>query len=232
MSSNKKIYSIAIDGPAASGKSTAAKGVAKELGFLYIDTGAMYRAVTLLMLQKRLNTKDINDATKVLNECHIEENRDGKIFLNEVDVTERVREMDVSSNVSYACAHKPVREKLVALQREMAKNDSVVMDGRDIGTVVLPDADLKIYQIASVEARAQRRFLENEEKGIKSTLEDIVADINSRDYIDSHRANSPLMKAADAIVLDTSNLTIEEEIDAIVSLFEKKVGKTWKTMEK
>ncbi len=140
--------------------------------------------------------------------------------------------MDVSSNVSYACAHKPVREKLVALQREMAKNDSVVMDGRDIGTVVLPDADLKIYQIASVEARAQRRFLENEEKGIKSTLEDIVADINSRDYIDSHRANSPLMKAADAIVLDTSNLTIEEEIDAIVSLFEKKVGKTWKTMEK
>jgi len=106
------------------------------------------------------------------------------------------------------------------------------MDGRDIGTVVLPDADLKIYQIASVEARAQRRFLENEEKGIKSTLEDILADINSRDYIDSHRANSPLMKAADAIVLDTSNLTVEEEIDAIVSLFEKKVGKTWKTMEK
>ncbi|MFA6861027.1 MAG: (d)CMP kinase [Bacilli bacterium] len=229
---NQKHYSIAIDGPAASGKSTAAKGVARKLGFLYIDTGAMYRAVTLMMINKGLDCKSLEAATSILDEIHIHEDRRGHVFLNDVDVTKRVREMDVSSQVSYACAHKPVREKLVKIQQAMAINDSVVMDGRDIGTVVLPKADLKIYQVASVEARAARRYKENQRKNIASSLEEIKNDIIKRDYIDSNRANSPLCQASDAILLDTSNLTIEEEIDKIISLFEEKVGKTWKILEK
>ena len=139
-----KTYSIAIDGPAASGKSTAAKGVAKALDFLYLDTGAMYRAITLYMIEKGLDTRSEEDAKSILDEVTMREDKNGHIFLNERDVTERVREEDVTKLVSYACAHKAVRERLVALQREMAKGESVVMDGRDIGTVVLPDATLKV----------------------------------------------------------------------------------------
>jgi cytidylate kinase len=216
-------YSIAIDGPAASGKSTAAKGVAKILGFLYVDTGAMYRAFTLHMIQLGLNPRSEDDAMVALPSFDVKEDRDGKVYLNGVDVTSRVREMDVSREVSYACAYKAVREKCVAIQQEMAKDDSIVMDGRDIGTVVLPDADLKVYQVASVEARATRRFKENQEKNIPSTLEDIIFDIKERDRIDSTRANSPLRQAKDAILLDTSDLTIQEEIDAIVLLFKEKI---------
>ena len=200
-------YSIAIDGPAASGKSTAAKIISKRLNFLYVDTGAMYRAVTLLMLEKGLDTKDREAAS-------------------------RVRMPDVSSQVSYACAHKEVREKLVELQREMAKSENVIMDGRDIGTVVLKDATLKIYQVASSYARAVRRQKENVEKGISNaSVEEIQQEIEKRDYIDSHRENSPLMKADDAIELDTSDLTIEEEVNAIIELFKKKVGEeVWNNM--
>lgn len=220
-----KYYAIAIDGPAASGKSTAAKGVSKKLGFLYVDTGAMYRAFTLHMLNLSLDTKSREDAKIALETFHVREDVKGHVYLNGEDVTSRVREMDVSSHVSYACAHKEVREECVRIQQEMAKSNNVVMDGRDIGTVVLPDADLKVYQVASVEARAQRRQLENEQKGIPSSLEDIVKDIQTRDYIDSHRENSPLRKADDAILLDTSDMTIEEEIDKIIALFEEKRGK-------
>ena len=152
------------------------------------------------------------------------EDKNGHIFLNERDVTERVREEDVTKLVSYACAHKAVRERLVALQREMAKGESVVMDGRDIGTVVLPDATLKVYQVASVESRAKRRYLEELSKGKEASLDEIQKDIERRDYIDSHREHSPLRKAEDAILLDTSDLTIQEEIDAILSLFREKAG--------
>ena len=219
-----KTYSIAIDGPAASGKSTAAKGVAKALDFLYLDTGAMYRAITLYMIEKGLDTRSEEDAKSILDEVTMREDKNGHIFLNERDVTERVREEDVTKLVSYACAHKAVRERLVALQREMAKGESVVMDGRDIGTVVLPDATLKVYQVASVESRAKRRYLEELSKGKEASLDEIQNDIERRDYIDSHREHSPLRKAEDAILLDTSDLTIQEEIDAILSLFREKAG--------
>lgn len=218
------LYSIAIDGPAASGKSTAAKAVSKALGFLYVDTGAMYRAFTLLMLEKGLDTKNESDAKSLLSDVEMKEDREGHIYLNGRDVTERVREEDVTLNVSYACAHACVREKLVELQREMAKEESVVMDGRDIGTVVLKDATLKVYQVASVESRALRRYKEDISHNRNVTLDEIKKDIERRDYIDSHRANSPLKKADDAILLDTSNMTIEEEIQAILDLFHKKVG--------
>ena len=219
-----KTYSIAIDGPAASGKSTAAKGVAKALDFLYLDTGAMYRAITLYMIEKGLDTRSEEDAKSILDEVTMREDKNGHIFLNERDVTERVREEDVTKLVSYACAHKAVRERVVALQREMAKGESVVMDGRDIGTVVLPDATLKVYQVASVESRAKRRYLEELSKGKEASLDEIQNDIERRDYIDSHREHSPLRKAEDAILLDTSDLTIQEEIDAILSLFHEKAG--------
>ena len=219
-----KTYSIAIDGPAASGKSTAAKGVAKALDFLYLDTGAMYRAITLYMIEKGLDTRSEEDAKSILDEVTMREDKNGHIFRNERDVTERVREEDVTKLVSYACAHKAVRERLVALQREMAKGESVVMDGRDIGTVVLPDATLKVYQVASVESRAKRRYLEELSKGKEASLDEIQKDIERRDYIDSHREHSPLRKAEDAILLDTSDLTIQEEIDAILSLFREKAG--------
>ena len=219
-----KTYSIAIDGPAASGKSTAAKGVAKALDFLYLDTGAMYRAITLYMIEKGLDTRSEEDAKSILDEVTMREDKNGHIFLNDRDVTERVREEDVTKLVSYACAHKAVRERLVALQREMAKGESVVMDGRDIGTVVLPDATLKVYQVASVESRAKRRYLEELSKGKEASLDEIQKDIERRDYIDSHREHSPLRKAEDAILLDTSDLTIQEEIDAILSLFREKAG--------
>ncbi|MFA6830477.1 MAG: (d)CMP kinase [Bacilli bacterium] len=220
-----KFYSIAIDGPAASGKSTAAKGVSKALGFLYVDTGAMYRALTLHMINLSLDCKSAADASIALKTFDVSEDRNGHVFLNGEDVTSRVREMDVSSLVSYACAHLEVREKCVAIQREMAKHDSVVMDGRDIGTVVLKDATLKIFQVASVEARAQRRYLENQSRGIASSLDEIKADIETRDYIDSHRANSPLCQAEDAILLDTSEMTIDEEIKKIIELFNEKKGR-------
>lgn len=219
-----KYYSIAIDGPAASGKSTAAKKVSKVLGFLYVDTGAMYRAFTLHMLNLKLDCKNEEDASKALETFSVHEDRMGHVFLNGQDVTERVRETDISNNVSYACAHKKVREECVRIQQEMAKNDSVCMDGRDIGTVVLKNADLKIYQVASVKARAERRYLENQRRGIPCELKEIEEDIQRRDYIDSHRENSPLTMAEDAILLDTSEMTIDEEVDAILNLFRKKVG--------
>ncbi len=217
-------YSIAIDGPAASGKSTAAKAVSKALGFLYVDTGAMYRAFTLYMIENNLDTKSEEDAKKLLPSLVLKEDRDGRIFLNGRDVTKRVREEDVTALVSYACAHKCVRERLVEIQQEMAKTESVVMDGRDIGTVVLPNATLKVYQVASVASRAERRYKEEIARNRIVSLEEIQKDIERRDYIDSHRENSPLKPAEDAIFLDTSNLTIQEEIDAIISLFRKKVS--------
>lgn len=214
-----KTYQIAIDGPAASGKSTAAKIVAERLGFLYVDTGAMYRAFTLLMMEKGLDTKSREEAKTLLGTFTMNEDRDGHIFLNGKDVTKRVREQDVTSLVSYACAHKEVREHLVKLQQEMAMHDSVVMDGRDIGTVVLPFATLKVFQVASVEARAKRRYLEERQKGSSMTLAEIEADLKRRDDIDSHRAVSPLCPAPDSIRLDTSDLTIEQEVEKIIELF-------------
>ena len=219
-----KIYSIAIDGPAAAGKSTVAKRVAAILGFTYIDTGAMYRAFTHAVIKAGLDPKSEEQSNSLIPNVSIELAEDGKVFCNGEDVTRAIREPLVSGNVSYIASYKQIRLALVDMQRAMADSKSVVMDGRDIGTYVLPNASVKIFQIASVETRAQRRYKENLEKGIPTTYEDVVADVEKRDYIDSHRAFAPLKPAEDAIPLDTSPLTIEESVDAVLSIIAEKTG--------
>ena len=218
------MIAIAIDGPSAAGKSTVAKGVAKKLGFTYIDTGAMYRSVTLFALKKGVDCQNDEEVNKLLKDITIELKPDNKVFLNGEDVTKEIRQTPVVLNVSYIAANKTVRLHLVELQRQMAKKDSVDMDGRDIGTYVLKDAQVKIFQVASVKTRAERRYLENKQKGIECTLEEIQKDLERRDYIDSHRSFAPLCKAEDAIEVDTSEMTIEESINAMLKINEETVG--------
>ena len=219
--------SVAIDGPAASGKSTIAKLLAKRLGLVHIDTGAMYRAITYLCLKKGIDPKDHDASIKVINNAVIELSIDGKVILNGEDVTKAIRSTEVNDNVSYIASYKEIRLFLVSLQRKMAMNLSVVMDGRDIGTYVLPNADVKIYQVASVETRANRRYLESKEKGIDSSLEEITENLKKRDYIDSHRDFAPLQPAADSIILDTSDLTVQQVVNACEKIIKEKMkGKT------
>ena len=215
---------IAIDGPAAAGKSTVSKAVAKKLGYTYIDTGAMYRAFTEYCLRKGVDCENEAECVKLIPEVEITLYPDGKVMCSGKDVTREIREPRVSGNVSYIASYKDIRLAMVDLQRKMAEKVSVVMDGRDIGTYVLPNADVKIFQIASVEERAKRRFLENQEKGIPCTYEDIVADVEKRDRIDSSRAFAPLKPAEDSIELDTSTMTIEESVQAVLDIIKKKVG--------
>ena len=219
-----KHVAIAIDGPAAAGKSTVAKIVAKRLGFVYIDTGAMYRAFTWYVLHRGLDPKNEEASCSLIPEVRISLTEDGIVFVCGHDVTRAIREPLVSSNVSYIASYKGIRLALIDLQRELGEKDNCVMDGRDIGSYVLPHAEVKIFQIASVETRAKRRFLENQEKGIPTTYEEVVADVKNRDYIDSHRDFDPLMQAEDAIPLDTSDMTIEEVVDAILRIVEEKTG--------
>lgn len=218
------MITIAIDGPSAAGKSTVAKGVARELGFVYIDTGAMYRSVTLYALRNNIDCRNDEEVVKLLKDINIVLSVDGKVLLNGDDVTYEIRTQKVVDNVSFIASNKGVRLFLVEQQRNMAKDISIVMDGRDIGTYVLPNADVKIFQIASVKERAKRRYLENTEKGIECTLESVEKDLERRDYIDSHREFAPLCKASDAIEVDTSFLSIEESIEKIVSIIKEKVG--------
>lgn len=217
---------IAIDGPSAAGKSTVAKGVAKRLGYVYIDTGAMYRSVTLFAIRAGVDCQNDEEVAKLLPSINISLSSDNKVYLNNEDVTHEIRTQKVVDNVSYIAANKKVRLFLVDQQRQMAKDVYIVMDGRDIGTYVLPNADVKIFQIASVKERAKRRYLENLSKGIKCDLEAVEKDLERRDYIDSHREFAPLCKADDAISVDTSLLTIEESIETIVKIIEEKVGNT------
>ena len=219
-----KHVAITIDGPAAAGKSTVAKIVAKRLGFVYIDTGAMYRAFTWYVLHRGLDPKNEEASCSLIPEVRISLKEDGSVFVCGHDVTRAIREPLVSSNVSYIASYKGIRLALIDLQRELGEKDNCVMDGRDIGSYVLPHAEVKIFQIASVETRAKRRFLENQEKGIPTTYEEVVADVKNRDYIDSHRDFDPLMQAEDAIPLDTSDMTIEEVVDAILRIVEEKTG--------
>ncbi len=215
----KKII-IAIDGPAGSGKSTTARHVAQSLGYVYIDTGAMYRAVTLGWLRSGLELSDENVAD-VLNKLKIElkQSDDGqKTFLNGEDVSDAIRLPEVSRYVSPVSAMSYVRSKLVDEQRRMGMEGGIVMDGRDIGTVVFPYADLKIYLVASISARAERRALELKNKGIEFDVEEIKNLIRDRDTFDSSRPISPLTKAPEAVEVDTSNLTIEEQVDLILGL--------------
>ncbi len=221
----KEIVNVAIDGPAAAGKSTVAKKVAEILHMTYIDTGAMYRAFTYAVIKKGLDPKSEKEAVTLIPDIRIELLPDNRVLCNGEDVTKAIREPLVSSNVSYIAAMKPVRLKLVELQRAMAKKQSVVMDGRDIGTYVLPDAEVKIFQIASVETRALRRYEENLQKGIPSTLKEVEENVRQRDFIDSNRDFAPLKPASDSILLDTSNLSIDEAVQAVLKIIQDKTGK-------
>ena len=213
---------IAIDGPAAAGKSTVAKRVAKKLGYTYVDTGAMYRAVTFFVLQKGINPQDEEASCAHLDEIEVSVDTDDRVFLNGQDVTKEIRSRIVAENVSYIASYKKIRLFLVELQRKLAKNKSVVMDGRDIGSYVVPDAQIKIYQSASVRTRAKRRYDENVSKGIECTYDEVEQEVKKRDYIDSHRDFAPLKKAQDAYEIDTSNMTINEVVDAIIDIVNNK----------
>ena len=215
--------SVAIDGPAAAGKSTIAKRVASILNYTYIDTGAMYRAYTWYCLEHGIDCNDEEASCAVIPDVKIEFGEGNKVFCNGNDVTFAIREPRININVSPIATYKRVRLALVELQRQMARNTSVIMDGRDIGTYVLPDAQVKIFQIASVETRALRRYKENQEKGIPGTLDEIRADVIRRDYVDSHRAFAPLKPAEDSIELDTSDLTIDQVVDAVLKIIDNKL---------
>ena len=215
-----KYYSIAIDGPAGSGKSTVAKSVARGLGFTYIDTGAMYRAITLKALELEIPNLGDESLYKFIEDTKLEF-VDEKMYMDSRDVSVEIRSQAVVKNVSLVSSLKYVREILVEKQREMAKCDNVVMDGRDIGTNVLKNADLKIFLTASVEIRARRRFYELQDAGSTMTYEDVVQDIIRRDTFDSNRANNPLRQAEDAIYMDDSDETIEETAQNIMHLFKE-----------
>ena len=215
---------IAIDGPAAAGKSTVAKLVAKKLNITYIDTGAMYRAFTLYTLRKGVDPRDQIATESLIDEVHISLKSTGEVILNDEDVSFEIRQPHVSAQVSNIASYKKIRLALVALQRAMADHHSVVMDGTDIGSYVLPQAHIKIYQIASVETRAVRRYEENLEKGIPCTLESVEEDLRSRDYIDSHRDFAPLKPASDSVLVDTSFMTVDEVVQRIIDIINKKTG--------
>ncbi|MDR1697603.1 MAG: (d)CMP kinase [Erysipelotrichaceae bacterium] len=223
MVNNKKIISIAIDGPAAAGKSTIAKLVSKQLNYTYIDTGAMYRAVTLYCLKHGINCQNEPEVIAVLPKISIRLKPEHVVMLNNKDVSFDIRTPEVNQNVSYIAAIKEVRLALVEQQRQMASLDSVVMDGRDIGTYVLPNANVKIFMIASVETRAVRRYEENLSKGINLSLEDVIEEVRKRDYIDSHRDFAPLKMANDAVIIDTSFMSIVEVVARVLEIIGEKI---------
>ena len=216
------IYNLAIDGPAGAGKSTIARRVAKELSFIYVDTGAMYRAMALYLLHKnvdRTNTEKIGEVCQNA-EISIEyQNGEQIVLLNGENVNAYLRTEEVGNMASVSSAVPRVREKLLSLQRKLAKDMSVVMDGRDIGTTILPDADVKIYLTASSLTRAKRRYLELQEKGTVCDLDNIQKDIEERDQRDMNREISPLRQAEDAVLVDSSDLTIEQVVDRILEIF-------------
>ena len=222
-----KTIQIAIDGPASSGKSTVAKIIAKEFGYTYLDTGAMYRAATYIALKHQLNEDNVEQLLGLLEQHPISFGRseagEQLVFVGDVDITHPIRENEVTNRVSTIAAIPVIREKLVALQQEIAQKGGIVMDGRDIGTVVLPQAELKVFLVASVDERAKRRYKENMAKGIETNLEKLKEEIAARDYKDSHRETSPLKQAEDAIYFDTTGLTIEEVVDKIKEEAKKKM---------
>ncbi|AVK97610.1 (d)CMP kinase [Lysinibacillus sphaericus] len=222
---NKNIQ-IAIDGPAGAGKSTIAKIVAESLGFTYIDTGAMYRAVTYKAMQQNIHLDDEAKLAEMLAVSSIElkPSPQGQlVFLDGENVSDAIRSNEVTSSVSQVAAHAKVRELLVAQQQKLAANGGVVMDGRDIATHVLKNAELKIFMSATVEERARRRFIDNEKRGIASSIEMLQEEIALRDKMDSEREASPLIQAADAIFLDTTELSIDAAAQAILKLAQEKM---------
>ena len=223
-----KKYSIAIDGPAGAGKSTIAKKLAAELGYHYVDTGAIYRTVAYFMDLLGVSPKDVDGVERYIDELtiEIEYDEDGKqhMIMNGMDVTDDIRTQDISQKASLVSAHAVVREVLLDMQRDMAKNYDVIMDGRDIGTVVLPKASVKIFLTASPEVRAKRRCDELIEKGQKAKYETILKEIKQRDYQDTHREIAPLKLARDSIKVDTSEMDIDQVVAHIRAIVKEKIG--------
>lgn len=221
------VTNIAIDGPAGAGKSTIARRVAKELSFIYVDTGAMYRAMALYLLRKEVNKDDTEQIGNICQDAEISieyQNGEQIVLLNDENVNSYLRTEEVGNMASVSSAVPRVREKLLSLQRKLARDMSVVMDGRDIGTTILPDADVKIYLTASSLTRAKRRYLELQEKGTICNLDEIQKDIEERDQRDMNREISPLRQAEDAVLVDSSDLTIQQVVDRILQIFRSKTA--------
>lgn len=223
-----KNVSIAIDGPSGAGKSTLARALAKEKGYLYVDTGAIYRTLGYYVRRRGADPKDEVEVLELLRSAEVElrYGEDGlqHMFLNGEDVSREIRLPEVSKYASIVSAHAGVRAFLLEMQRELAWKHSVVMDGRDIGTVVLPDADVKIFLTASAEMRAKRRCLELQQRGTPEPLDQVLSEIVQRDWDDTHRAAAPLRQAEDAVVVDTTTLNFEESLTALLRVIEEKIG--------
>lgn len=218
-------FVVALDGPAGSGKGTITREIADRMNLINIDTGAMYRSVTLLMIRQKVKLEETEKIKEILKNIHIKfEIKDGeqKVYLNNEDVSLKIRSKEVNEFVSPVSTIGIVREKLAYIQREMAKSIDVIMEGRDIGTNVFPNANVKIYLDATPEERAMRRFKQNEEKGIKIPYEEILENVKSRDYTDSHREIAPLRKAEDAVYIDSTKMTIEEVVEEVAKIIKDK----------
>ncbi|MFC4804478.1 (d)CMP kinase [Filifactor villosus] len=213
---------IAIDGPSGSGKSTIAKELAEKFQFLYIDTGSMYRALTLGYLEEGTDLENEDARRRFLERMHVSFDTQNRVCLNGREVAEEIRGIEVTQTVSYVSAFADIRKKMVELQRKFAKENSVVMDGRDIGTTVFPEAEVKVFLIADVQERARRRWNQMKEKGMDITLEEVEAELRIRDEKDSNRKVSPLRKAEDAVEVDTTSLTVEEVIEKIGSIVQRR----------
>ncbi|MBM6862767.1 (d)CMP kinase [Ligilactobacillus aviarius] len=222
----KKIQ-VAIDGPASAGKSTVAKIVAKKLHFIYCDTGAMYRSVTFAALKNHVKLDDdqaLKELLKTIEIRFVPAEPEQRVFVNDEEVTQAIRTPEITNNVSLVSAQPSVRAELTKRQQEIAEAGGIVMDGRDIGTTVLPNAEVKIFLVASVHERAVRRFKENQTKGIDTPLDVLEKEIEERDYKDSHREISPLTQAKDAVLVDTTSLTIDQVVDQILEIINQKTN--------
>ena len=221
------MVSIAIDGPAGAGKSTIAKNVSKQLSYIYVDTGALYRSIALNAINNNTDISNSDEIENLLKNTNVEiKFIDGeqRVFLNQNDISDKIRTTEVSMIASKVSAVPAVREFLLELQRSIARENNVIMDGRDIGTVVLPDAQVKIFLTASAECRAKRRYNDYVTMGVYETYDKILADIVKRDYDDSHREIAPLKPADDAVTIDTSNDTLEESVERIIKLVKEKIN--------
>lgn len=221
------VINVAIDGPAGAGKSTIAKAAAKELGFIYVDTGALYRTVGVNALRNKVNMESDEDIASVLPSTQVQlkfVDGEQRMYLNGEDVSSEIRLPEASMAASRVSAVPKVREFLFDLQRDLAKKNNCIMDGRDIGTVVLPDAKVKIFLTASPECRADRRYKELCQKGVEVNYDDVLSDIVKRDYNDSHRAVAPLKPAEDSVYLDTSELDLQQSIDAVINIIKEKIN--------